>query len=140
MSKDSVESHTSWLTSSGLAPSFPLLSDPASQLAQLWAVPGAPVMEEEEDMGEVETRAVVITDNKAVMLEIVSSSLSSGELVQYSKDRVAMLVEKRKRAVDREYREQCERVEQSVEMEIKLGNDIVIMTLTSVYNDPYQED
>ena len=124
MSKDSVESHTSWLTSSGLAPSFPLLSDPASQLAQLWAVPGAPVMEEEEeDMGgEVETRAVVITDNKAVMLEIVSSSLSSQELVQYSKDRVGMLVEKRRRAVDREYREQCERVEQSTEMEIKLGN------------------
>ena len=66
--------------------------------------------------------------------------LSSQELVQYSKDRVAMLVEKRKRAVDREYREQCERVEQSVEMEIKLGNDIVIMTLSSVYNDPHQED
>ena len=103
-------------------PSFPLLSDQGSLLAQLWGVPGAPVTEEEEDMGEVETRAVVITDNKAVMLEIISSSMSSEELVQYTKDRVDMLVEKRRRAVDREYREQCERVEQSVEMEIKLGN------------------
>ena len=45
-------------------------------------------MEEEEDMGEtVETRAVVITDNKAVMLEIVSTSLASEDLVQYTKDR-----------------------------------------------------
>ena len=32
-------------------------------------------------------------------------------------------MEKRRRAVDREYREQCERVEQSTEMEIKLGNE-----------------
>ena len=89
MSGDSVQSHSSWLGSSGLRPGFPLLSDPGSQLAQRWGVPGAPSIEEEtEDMGEtVETRAVVITDNKAVMLELVSSSLSSGELVQYTKDR-----------------------------------------------------
>ena len=136
VSGDSVQSHSSWLTSSGLVPSFPLLSDQGSQLAQLWGVPGAPVTEEEEDMGEVETRAVVITDNKAVMLEIISSSMSSQELVQYTKDRVDMLVEKRRRAVDREYREQCERVEQSVEMEIKLGNDnesvIMLMTLIMI--------
>ena len=136
MSGDSVQSHSSWLTSSGLVPSFPLLSDQGSQLAQLWGVPGAPVTEEEEDMGEVETRAVVITDNKAVMLEIISSSMCSEELVQYTKDRVDMLVEKRRRAVDREYREQCERVEQSVEMEIKLGNNnepvIMIMTLIMI--------
>ena len=97
MSGDSVQSHSSWLTSSGLVPGFPLLSDQGSQLAQLWGVPGAPVTEEEEDMGEVETRAVVITDNKAVMLEIISSSMSSEELVQYTKDRVDMLVEKRRR-------------------------------------------
>lgn len=37
--------------------------------------------------------------------------------------RVSQLVEKRRRAVDREYREQCERVEQSTELEIKLGKD-----------------
>ena len=134
MSGDSVQSHSSWLTSSGLVPGFPLLSDQGSQLAQLWGVPGAPVTEEEEDMGEVDTRAVVITDNKAVMLEIISSSMCSEELVQYTKDRVDMLVEKRRRAVDRDYREQCERVEQSVEMEIKLGidNEPVIMIMTLI--------
>ena len=39
------------------------------------------------------------------------------------------MVEKRRRAVDREYREECERVEQSVDIEIMLGsmmNDIII--------------
>ena len=90
VSGDSVQSHSSWLSSSGLSPGFPLLSDLGSQLAQRWGVPGAPSIEEEEtdEMGEtVETRAVVITDNKAVMLELVSSSLPSEDLVQYSKDR-----------------------------------------------------
>ena len=37
--------------------------------------------------------------------------------------RVYQLVEKRRRAVDREYREQCERVEQGTELEIKLGKE-----------------
>ena len=49
--------------------------------------------------------------------------------MQYTVDKVAMLVEKRRRAVDREYREECERVEQSVDIEIMLGsmmNDIII--------------
>ena len=89
VSGDSVQSHSSWLSSSGLSPSFPLLSDPGSQLAKRWSVPGAPTLEEDmEETGEtVETRAVVITDNKAVMLEIVSTSLASEDLVQYTKDR-----------------------------------------------------
>ena len=82
MSGESVQSHLSWLRSvPGLAPSFPLVSDPGSLLAQSWSVPGAPGPGEESGDSEASTRAVVITDNKAVMLETVSSSLSSQDLV-----------------------------------------------------------
>ena len=44
--------------------------------------------------------------------------------VEYSRERVEMLVEKRRRAVDREYREKMERQELGASIEVMLGETI----------------
>ena len=52
--------------------------------------------EEGEQQVEAERppcRSVVITDNQAVMLELVNTSLSEEELVTYTQDRLDMLVQ-----------------------------------------------
>ena len=117
VSGDSVHCHAQWLESTGLRPAFPLLSDTGHALAARLGVP----------LGqEAGPRCVVITDCVGVVLEMVTSSLDTQELVgagcrvqglgseqlcgqvQYAVDLVALLVEKRRLAVDRDYREKQE--------------------------------
>ena len=72
VSGDSVHCHAQWLESTGLRPAFPLLSDTGHALAARLGVP----------LGqEAGPRCVVITDCVGVVLEMVTSSLDTQELV-----------------------------------------------------------
>jgi len=117
ISSDSVQSHQQWATSLSSAPTFPLLSDLSGTLADKFCVPRG-----EEEAEDPCTRCVVITDNEGVLLELVSSSLNNEQLVKYTLEKLEMLLEKRKRAVDKEYREKMDRVELKLDMEIMLGS------------------
>ena len=46
-------------------------------------------------------KCVVITDKQSVMLELVNTSLALEELVTYTQERLNMLLQKRRLAVDR---------------------------------------
>jgi len=117
ISSDSIQSHQQWMTSLSASPSFPLLSDLSGSIADKFGVPRC-----DEEAEDASTRCVVITDNEGVMLELVSSSLNNEQLVKYTLEKLEMLLEKRKRAVDREYREKMDRVELNLDMEIMLGS------------------
>jgi len=126
VSGDSVQSHQQWSPSLPSAPVMPLLSDAARTLSTKWGL----IETEDNDDDEVtvekrdeeaELRLIVITDNEAVMLEMINTDLASQQLVEYSRERVEMLVEKRRRAVDREYREKMERQELGASIEVMLG-------------------
>ena len=72
VSGDSVHCHAQWLESTGLSPAFPLLSDTGHALAARLGVP----------LGqEAGPRCLVITDCVGVVLEMVTSSLDTPELV-----------------------------------------------------------
>jgi len=115
VSRDSVNCHKEWLKSLTINPTIPLLSDTAGDLADKYGVPSP------EEEAEPTTRCVVITDNMAVMLEIVSSSLDTEQLVKYCQEKVDMLVEKRKQAVERVKSRNTEKVELSLDMELMIG-------------------
>ena len=72
VSGDSVHCHAQWLETTGLRPAFPLLSDTGHALAARLGVP----------LGqEAGPRCLVITDCVGVVLEMVTSSLDTQELV-----------------------------------------------------------
>ena len=67
-------------------------------------------------------RCVVITDNQAVMLELVNTSLEEEELLAYTQERLDMLLQKRLMAVERaRNRVRTEVGEQSLALQRKLG-------------------
>jgi len=128
VSTDSLQSHQQWLAESGLDPAFPLISDPTASLAYRYGIYSR---EEEEDGQEkvvdVEDlppcNCVVITDNQSVMLELVNTSLAVEELVTYTQERLNMLLQKRKMAVDRaRNRDRVEVGDHNLQMQRKLGN------------------
>ena len=130
VSSDPVSSHQDWLSSTNTNPPFPLISDTAGLLATRCGLYEPP--EEGEHQVEAERppcRSVVITDNQAVMLELVNTSLSEEELVTYTQDRLDMLVQKRQMAVERaRNRERLgvgELGEQSLALQRKLGEELV---------------
>ena len=146
VSGDSVQSHQQWSPSLPSAPVMPLLSDAARTLSTKWGLIETEDNDDDEDTvekrdEEAELRLIVITDNEAVMLEMINTDLSPHQLVimmimmmivmmmmmmqvEYSRERVEMLVEKRRRAVDREYREKMERQELGASIEVMLGETI----------------
>merc|ERR1712066_858565 len=71
VSCDSVHSHQEWLAAANLAPTFPLLSDPAAVLAHRFGIYSA-----EKEVELSPCRCIVITDNQAVMLELVNTSFT----------------------------------------------------------------
>ena len=94
VSSDPVSSHQDWLSSTNTSPPFPLISDTAGLLATRCGLYEPP--EEGQQQAEAERppcRSVVITDNQAVMLELVNTSLSEEELLTYTQDRLDMLVQ-----------------------------------------------
>ena len=102
VSSDPVSSHQDWLSSTNTNPPFPLISDTAGLLATRCGLYEPP--EEGEHQVEAERppcRSVVITDNQAVMLELVNTSLEEEELLAYTQDRLDMLLQKRLMAVER---------------------------------------
>ena len=125
VSCEPVTSHQEWLSNNNINPPFPVLSDTAGLLATKYGLLSPP--EEQEEEGQVEgdvlpCRCVVITDNQAVMLELVNTSLTEEELVTYTQDRLDMLVQKRKMAVDRaRNRERVQVVDQTLVLQRKLG-------------------
>ena len=75
-STDSVQNHLSWIKAEfGCDLAFPLLSDMTGQLGDRYSL-----FDKEEG---INMRAVVITDSKLKKLEVINSSLESGELAQY---------------------------------------------------------
>merc|ERR1712168_205317 len=74
-STDSASVHQNWIkTEFGDQLNFPLISDPAGRLADKFCL-----YDSEERLS---MRGVVLTDNQGNMLEVVTSSLESGELAQ----------------------------------------------------------
>ena len=124
VSSDTASSHQDWLSSANLNPPFPLISDTAGLLATKFGL-YSPPEEEGEDQVEAERppcRCVVITDNQAVMLELVNTSLTEEELLTYTQERLDMLLQKRRMAVDRaRTRGRLEVVDQSLALQRKLG-------------------
>ena len=130
VSSEPVTSHQEWLSSATINPPFPLISDTAGLLATRCGLYEPP--EEGEQQVEAERppcRSVVITDNQAVMLELVNTSLSEEELVTYTQERLDMLVQKRRMAVDRARNRErlgvAELGEQSLALQRKLGEELV---------------
>ena len=124
VSSEPITSHQEWLSSNNINPSFPVISDTAGLLAIKYGILSPPEEgeEEEEEVERPLCRCVVITDNQAVMLELVNTSLNEEELVAYTKDRLDMLVQKRRMAVDRaRNRERVEVVDQNLMLQRKLG-------------------
>ena len=127
VSSDSVHSHQEWLADTSFSPAFPLISDPAALLAYKYGIYSAEEEGEEQEQEKVvelpPCRCIVITDNQSVMLELVSSSFSVEELVAYTQERLAMLLQKRRMAVDRaRNRERQEVVDHSrLHIQRKLG-------------------
>jgi len=126
VSSEPVTSHQEWLSSATINPPFPLISDTAGLLATKYGIISPQEEGEEGELEELEVepcRCVVITDNQAVMLELVNTSLTEEELVTYTQDRLDMLVQKRRMAVDRaRNRERVEIVDQSLQLQRKLGD------------------
>ena len=124
VSSDTASSHQDWLSSANLNPPFPLISDTAGLLATKFGL-YSPPEEEGEDQVEAERppcRCVVITDNQAVMLELVNTSLEEEELLAYTQERLDMLLQKRLMAVERaRNRVRTEVGEQSLALQRKLG-------------------
>ena len=124
VSSDPVSSHQDWLSSTNTNPPFPLISDTAGLLATKFGL-YSPPEEEGEDQVEAERppcRCVVITDNQAVMLELVNTSLEEEELLAYTQERLDMLLQKRLMAVERaRNRVRTEVGEQSLALQRKLG-------------------
>ena len=125
VSSEPVTSHQEWLSSTNINPPFPVISDTAGLLATKYGILSPQEEGEEGQLEELEgepCRCVVITDNQAVMLELVNTSLTEEELVTYTQDRLDMLVQKRRQAVDRaRNRERVEIVDQSLQLQRKLG-------------------
>ena len=87
VSGDSVQSHKQWLPSLQCpALSIPVLSDAGHVLSNRWGLSN-----DQETGGEGETvtndggQYIVITDNEAVMLEVISTSMTVDQLVNYSR-------------------------------------------------------
>merc|ERR1711874_504122 len=124
VSTDSVHAHQEWLAASHLSPAFPLISDPAAVLAHKYGTYSAEE-EDEEDRKVVELppcKCVVITDNQSVMLELVNTSLALEELVTYTQERLNMLLQKRRLAVDRaRNRDRIDEADQ-IRIQRKLGD------------------
>jgi len=75
-STDSVQNHLSWIKAEfGCDLAFPLLSDMTGQLGDRYSL-----FDKEEG---INMRGVIITDSKGKELEVINSSLESGELAQY---------------------------------------------------------
>ena len=75
-STDSVQNHLSWIKAEfGSSLAFPLLSDMTGQLGDRYSL-----YDKEEGINMM---GVVITDSKGKELEVINSSLESGELAQY---------------------------------------------------------
>ena len=124
VSSEPVTSHQEWLSSNNINPPFPVISDTAGLLATKYGIisPQEEGEEEEEEIEQPPCRCVVITDNQAVMLELVNTSLTEEELVTYTQERLGMLIQKRRMAVDRaRNRERVEVVDQSLMLQRKLG-------------------
>ena len=123
VSSEPVTSHQEWLSSNNINPPFPVISDTAGLLATKYGIISPQEEgEEEEEIEQPPCRCVVITDNQAVMLELVNTSLTEEELVTYTQERLDMLIQKRRMAVDRaRNRERVEVVDQSLMLQRKLG-------------------
>merc|ERR1711953_272929 len=128
VSTDSVHAHQEWLAASHLSPAFPLISDPAAVLAHKYGIYSAEEEDEEdkEEVGKVvdlpPCKCVVITDNQSVMLELVNTSLALEELVTYTQERLNMLLQKRRLAVDRaRNRDRIDEADQ-IRIQRKLGD------------------
>jgi len=126
VSSDTIASHQEWLSSNNINPAFPIISDTAGTLAIKYGIYSAPEEGEEGEVEEAERpacRCVVITDNQAVMLELVNTSLTEEELLTYTQERLDMLLQKRRMAVDRaRTRARVEVVDQSLALQRKLGD------------------
>merc|ERR1712038_597054 len=82
--------------------------------------------EDKEEVGKVvelpPCKCVVITDNQSVMLELVNTSLALEELVTYTQERLNMLLQKRRLAVDRaRNRDRIDEADQ-IRIQRKLGD------------------
>jgi len=125
VSSEPVTSHQEWLSSANISPPFPVISDTAGLLATKYGIISPQEEGEEGQLEEVEVepcRCVVITDNQAVMLELVNTSLTEEELVTYTQDRLDMLLQKRRMAVDRARNRERVEVDQSLLLQRKLGD------------------
>merc|ERR1712154_519046 len=108
---------TAWCTA------FPLISDPTASLAYKYGIYSR---EEDEDGQEKVVKVedlppctcVVITDNQSVLLELVNTSLAVEELVTYTQERLNMLLQKRKMAVDRA---RVDLVDHNLQLQLKLN-------------------
>merc|ERR1712154_627405 len=108
---------TAWCTA------FPLISDPTASLAYKYGIYSR---EEDEDGQEKVVKVedlppctcVVITDNQSVLLELVNTSLAVEELVTYTQERLNMLLQKRKMAVDRD---RVDLVDHNLQLQLKLN-------------------
>ena len=134
VSSEPVTSHQEWLSSATINPPFPLISDTAGLLATRCGLYEPP--EEGEQQVEAERtpcRSVVITDNQAVMLELVNTSLEEEELLAYTQERLDMLLQKRLMAVERaRNRVRTEVGEQSLALQRKLGESSQLSLSTSL--------
>merc|ERR1712106_1312892 len=80
-------------TSFGSSLLFPLLSDPAGQLARRFSL-----FDEEERMN---MRGVVIADNQGIALEVISTSMEDNEMAEYTLGLVKQILQHRSRLLDR---------------------------------------
>jgi len=80
-------------TSFGSSLLFPLLSDPAGQLARRFSL-----FDEEERMN---MRGVVIADNQGIALEVISTSMEDKEMAEYTLGLVKQILQHRSRLLDR---------------------------------------
>merc|ERR1711899_88929 len=99
-----------------------LISDPAAVLAHKYGIYSA----DKEEVGKVvelpPCKCVVITDNQSVMLELVNTSLALEELVTCTQERLNMLLQKRRLAVDRaRNRDRIDEADQ-IRIQRKLGD------------------
>merc|ERR1711936_1009026 len=126
VSTDSVQSHQEWLAETHLDPAFPLISDPTASLAYKYGIYSREEEDGQEKVVKVEDlppcTCVVITDNQSVLLELVNTSLAVEELVTYTQERLNMLLQKRKMAVDRaRNRDRVDLVDHNLQLQLKLN-------------------
>ena len=88
-STDCIGSHLDWIkTKFGSSLPFPLLSDMAGTLAGRFGL-----FDEEE---RINMRAVVITDNEGMALEVINTSMEDKQVAEYSLSLVKQMLEHRR--------------------------------------------